>query len=238
MADSQFNILLVDDDLYVIKLYSRLLYSANYNSFHYQDARKALVFLSETKVQIDLIVADVNMPGMSGIQFLQKVKMKPSCASIPFLFFSAVAEDKVKIEAFKGGAIVFIQKPVDNNVFIANIDALVKSYASNDLNKNVLIEGSSDHWQLEDIISYCEKEKIDGFVHLINKTKKAVIFLDNGVMEDVKFDSFTGVDAYEQIEKWESYNFLAARGRYIPEIVDEFFKKDQSNEKMNNYLVT
>ena len=178
------------------------------------------------------------MPGMSGLQFLQKVKKMPTCATIPFLFLSAVAEDKVKIEAFKEGAIVFIQKPVDNNVFIANIDSLVKSYASNDLNKNILIEGSSDHWQLEDIISYCEKEKIDGFVHLINKTKKAVIFLDNGVMEDIKFDSYTGADAYEQIEKWQSYNFLAARGRYIPDVVEEFFKKDKSKDNMKNYLIT
>ena len=225
MRHTQFNVLLVDDEQDVVKLYSKLLKDEKIKAFHFQDPIEAFRFLSEVKFPIDLIISDLNMPKITGLEFLSEIKNMSKCLSIPFIFLTGIDDDPSKLQAFDNGAVAYIQKPVDNQVFIAQVKSIINSYAINSFKDNIRHIGSSKDWELDEIINFCEKVKINGFSHIYDKNKSGVIFFERGVLEDIKLNNLSGADALDKMSHWKEYRFLIASGRYIPEIIKEFIEK-------------
>ena len=75
----------------------------------------------------DIIICDVMMPVMDGIEFCSKLKNHPDLCHIPVLLLTAKAEDTDKIMGFSTGADAYILKPFDIDVLISNIDAIFKN---------------------------------------------------------------------------------------------------------------
>ena len=72
----------------------------------FSNAEEALVMLPS--LQPDLVVMDINLPGMSGIECIRKVK--PECASTQFMMFTVYEDDEKVFEALKAGASGYILK--------------------------------------------------------------------------------------------------------------------------------
>ncbi len=66
-------ILLVDDDIEVLKALRKVLEKDGFDVLPYSDAPSAMHFINETKTRFDLVISDVSMPGMSGMAFLDSV---------------------------------------------------------------------------------------------------------------------------------------------------------------------
>lgn len=66
-------ILLVDDDTFLLDMYSKRLKSEGYEAVTFSSAEEALEFLRSGN-SVDLMLIDIIMPGMSGFEFLQKIK--------------------------------------------------------------------------------------------------------------------------------------------------------------------
>ena len=67
-------ILLVDDDIEVLKALKKVLEKDGFEVFPHSTAPSAMRFINETKKHFDLVITDVSMPGMSGTAFLGAVK--------------------------------------------------------------------------------------------------------------------------------------------------------------------
>ena len=67
-------ILIIDDDRDVQELISSFFRVRNYEVIPYDDAQKALEDLTQGKVQCDAIITDLMLPGISGIEFTQRMK--------------------------------------------------------------------------------------------------------------------------------------------------------------------
>src|SRR5271169_2925601 len=63
-------ILLVDDDVELLKALTKVLEKAAYEVVPHSDARSAMEFINSTRKKFDLVVTDVSMPGMCGIEFV------------------------------------------------------------------------------------------------------------------------------------------------------------------------
>ena len=110
------NILQIDDDTDDCELFLEALQSVStalYTSIN--DPVDALKRLVHSEIVPDVIFLDLNMPVMSGMEFLAEIKKKDIIKNIPVIIFSTSQFDEIKRQAKNHGAHDFISKPSDFN---------------------------------------------------------------------------------------------------------------------------
>ena len=111
------NILIVDDEKHYPMIIGEVLSEEGYTPFTASSGMEALDILNTQP--IDLILSDVKMPGMSGIDLLEKAKqIKPD---LPVIIMTAFGSVEKAVEAMHKGAYTFILKPFENEALIAHI---------------------------------------------------------------------------------------------------------------------
>lgn len=210
------NILLVDDDAGTLKMYTYLLTRENYNVHKFTSAVEAISFLRFTDKQFELIVADLNMPVMDGLKFLKEVRDIHKYIATPFVFLTAIDDPAFRLKAYQSGAVDYMQKPLDNDLFVTKIKALIESFHLYALKQNIVFTGSEKVFSLEDLISYCEQERLSGYAYLYRRNHEGMIEFENGVLKHIRCDNHMETQAFEQMRNWEDFRFLVARGKYSP----------------------
>ncbi|MBC8440531.1 MAG: sigma-54-dependent Fis family transcriptional regulator [Deltaproteobacteria bacterium] len=118
------NILIVDDEKNYPTIIGEILQEEGYTSLTASSGMEALDILKNEL--IDLVLTDVKMPGMSGIQLLEKIKeIKPD---IPVIIMTAYGSVEKAVEAMHKGAYTFILKPFENQALIAHIAKAISVY--------------------------------------------------------------------------------------------------------------
>jgi DNA-binding response OmpR family regulator len=75
----------------------------------------------------DLVICDITMPQMDGFQLLQEVRQKYKLmADMPFIFLSALADDKHVLAGLKEGADNYLTKPVDFDLLKVTVEASLR----------------------------------------------------------------------------------------------------------------
>ncbi len=120
--DVNIKILVVDDFSTMRRILKRALKEMGFtNIFEADDGTTALRALKEEK--IDLILADWNMPNMSGLDLL---KADDSLKDIPFIMVTAEAQKKNVLEAAKAGANNYVVKPFTPETLNEKIERVLK----------------------------------------------------------------------------------------------------------------
>ncbi len=118
------DILLIEDEEEIRRL---ILYNVEKEGFHIhesEDANDGLIMLGE--IPFDLILLDLMLPGLSGMQFLQIIKRNPEYAQIPVIIISAKNKEEDIVTALNAGADDYLTKPFSMNVLVARIKALLR----------------------------------------------------------------------------------------------------------------
>lgn len=110
--DTQKRILAVDDEPNMRRLLEISLRQAGYQALTAANGREALETLKTE--QVDLVVSDLHMPGMSGLELLKQ--MRADSDVIPFIMVTAQGEINTAVEAMKLGAADYILRPFDLEV--------------------------------------------------------------------------------------------------------------------------
>src|SRR3989338_8214737 len=117
-------ILLVDDEEDIIKMNMLRLIESNYEVISAADGREALE-KAEKEIP-DLILLDVVMSGMDGIQTLVKLKSNPVTSRIPVIMLSGIGEKAALNKARVSGAADFIDKPFNAEMLLEAIKKNLK----------------------------------------------------------------------------------------------------------------
>ncbi len=107
--EDQADILIVDDKLENIRFLSDFLSEKQYQVRKAINGNAALM-AAKTRTP-DLILLDINMPGMGGYEVCKTLKADPKTASVPIIFLSAMNEVDDKVKAFQVGGVDYITKP-------------------------------------------------------------------------------------------------------------------------------
>jgi YesN/AraC family two-component response regulator len=75
----------------------------------------------------DIIISDVMMPGMSGIELCNKVKENPELNHIPVILLTASTSPEIKLKGIEGGADDYISKPFETEVLMARVKGILKT---------------------------------------------------------------------------------------------------------------
>jgi CheY-like chemotaxis protein len=114
-------ILVVDDDPINRKLIVKILSKKGFEAFEAGNGVEAFSVLEKT--EIDIILLDIVMPVMDGIEFLKEIKTLPSYINVPIIILTT--DDSRKIEAMSLGANDVIIKPISPVTLLETIEKYV-----------------------------------------------------------------------------------------------------------------
>ena len=135
ISSEQAKILIVDDQPDNLRLLSQILIEKGY------EVRKAIngstALMGVSKFAPDLILLDINMPGMNGYQVCQKLKSDHHTKAIPIIFLSASAQVTDKVKAFELGGVDYITKPFQVPEVLARVQTQIKIKQFNQMRENL-----------------------------------------------------------------------------------------------------
>ena len=118
-------IMLVDDSATILLSISSILSKSGYTVEKAPNAEEALKkFNAGTK--IDLLLTDLNMPGMNGIELIREVRKLPDYRFMPILFLTTESQQNRKQEAKEAGASGWIVKPATAAELLNTIKLVIK----------------------------------------------------------------------------------------------------------------
>lgn len=123
-TESQYTILIVDDELRNIKLMAAILSTEPYKILQAINGEQALLMVGSHKV--DLILLDVMMPGINGFEVTQLIKNNPETKNIPIILVTALDGSENKQKAKEVGADEFLTKPVNKIEVVTRIKSMLQ----------------------------------------------------------------------------------------------------------------
>lgn len=167
MTEMKPNILVVDDDPYVRESASLLLGGRNYSVITCESAKEAMEVILG-KNNIDIVLTDVRMPVVSGVELLEKIHaLNPE---LPVILMTAYAELDVAVDAIKKGAFDFLIKPYHPSYLIHAIERAVKY-------SNLLQIERNYKANLEDTVRKKTQALADALIMVKNMSKEVILRL-------------------------------------------------------------
>jgi FixJ family two-component response regulator len=80
---------------------------------------------TEQRHQIACLIADIRMPGMSGLEL--QAKLNNERCRIPIIFITAHGDEKMRMQALRAGAVEFLAKPFDDEVLLESVRAALEN---------------------------------------------------------------------------------------------------------------
>jgi PAS domain S-box-containing protein len=126
MTDNKGEILAVDDDPNSLKLLTDTLKAGGYRVRSAINGQLAL--RAAAKAPPELVLLDINMPGMNGFEVCQRLKTQPETRDTPIIFISALSETVEKVKGFELGAVDYVTKPYQREELLARVCTHLELY--------------------------------------------------------------------------------------------------------------
>lgn len=192
-------IFIVDDEISLLKMLTHWVQNLwNYKAKVFSNGTDALNALSENP---DMILLDIMLPDMNGLEILTRIKQK--CPNLPVIMLSAQGSIETALESIRTGAFDYFPKPVDKNRLESAIRNAIKGY---DLEREIenLKENLQREYRFENIIS-ADKKMQDAF-RMVSKV------LDNDITVLINGESGTGK---ELIARAIHYNGIRKNAPFV-----------------------
>jgi len=198
MAGNKRKILLVDDEPGMLEPMAEYLsYELNQHKIlTAYDGQKALDILAQEKIA--LVVADIKMPRVSGLQLLSEIQAKYPQTGV--ILMSAYGNYQIRDELKENSFLSFIHKPFS----VSELKELIAEHF--DKAKSGF-QGTLKNIELNDIIQMCCLSITNMSIRVWKGSQSGVIYIKNGDIIHATFGNTVGEEAFYQIATWESGEF-------------------------------
>lgn len=117
-------IMVVDDSMSVRRVVSTALTAVGFKVIQGRDGQHALDQL-KNGIEVDLIVSDINMPRMNGLEFVKLAKMLPNCKYTPVIMLTTESGDDIKAKGRQLGVRAWLVKPFQGDQMLAAVKKLI-----------------------------------------------------------------------------------------------------------------
>lgn len=152
-------ILLVDDDPDIREFISFNLEKEGFKVETAKNGAEGVELCKKHKP--DLVLLDVMMPGMDGIEACELIRATPEVANTLIAFLSARGEDYSQVAGFESGADDYITKPIRPKVLVSRIKALLRRNAATEESKATTIQSGNLRIDLEKYQVYLGDESLE-----------------------------------------------------------------------------
>ena len=167
------NILLVDDDPVNLNLIRAMLIEEGYEVQSAENGRQCLELVDA--VHTHLVLMDVEMPLMDGIQACRQMKRDAACQAVPVIFVTAHTDDETLQAAFEAGGSDYVRKPVSRIELLARVRTA--------LFQRMAFERRTEEEKLKSVL-----ETAGGVCHELNQPLQYVLGAVQLMMMDIAFD--------------------------------------------------
>jgi CheY-like chemotaxis protein len=129
------NILLIEDDAIEVMKFNRVIkkLELNHKIIEANNGEEALNILTVEKIIPDIIILDLNMPKLNGIEFLDILKNDEVLKYIPSIILSTSSNHKDMLECYKIGIAGYVLKPLKYEDYVDRITKLLEYWSANEL---------------------------------------------------------------------------------------------------------
>ncbi|MFT3922650.1 MAG: sigma-54 dependent transcriptional regulator [Myxococcales bacterium] len=139
-------ILIVDDEKNIRRTLQMVLSGAGFDTLEAGSAEEALSLLEE-RGEVDLVILDLKLPKMNGLEALAKIRSRPEWTRLPVIVISGHASVAEAVEAVQMGATDFFEKPLDRDRVLVSVhNALTTSKLRREVER--LREGSAQRYEM------------------------------------------------------------------------------------------
>ena len=139
MKKKEIKILLVDDELDILEIVGYNLSQEGYQIITATNGKEAI---AKAKKEIpQLIIMDVMMPEMDGMEACEKIRDMPELSNVIITFLTARSEDYSQVVGFDAGADDYITKPIKPKLLVSKVKALLRRLKSKDISAETLNVG-------------------------------------------------------------------------------------------------
>lgn len=154
------NILVVDDEPKNLTVLESVLDDPSYHIVRAESADQALLALIEE--QFALLILDVRMPGMTGLELAQLVKNRRKTAQIPIIFLTAYyREDEHVLEGYGAGGVDYLQKPVNASILRSKVAVFAELFRKN---RDAILSGQAL------LAEVTERRRVEAQLRELNET--------------------------------------------------------------------
>ena len=120
-------IFIVDDDRVILKYLSTFFSKSGWRVESFMSSKEALERLKFK--QPILVITDLDMPGMDGIELIRNIKSNEKFENIALLVMTALNENHIRFQSFKAGAIHFVNKPINPYELEAAVKSILNQFS-------------------------------------------------------------------------------------------------------------
>lgn len=219
-AEAKRNILVVDDEVQITRVLKTTLSAQGYGIRTAADGVQAL---QEMKTwPPDLIITDLRMPNMDGLDLCRKVRIE---SRIPIIVLSVKGEETIKVEALDAGADDYVTKPFSVNELLARVRAALRRTSAGEQPEAPVIDIGDFHIDIPRRLVQVKNQE----VHLTPKEFDVLLYLathpEKVVTHRALLKAVWGPNSIEQTE-------------YLRVCVGHLRKKLEPDETVPRYILT
>ncbi|MEW5734803.1 MAG: response regulator [Thermodesulfobacteriota bacterium] len=199
---AQLSILIIDDEPAVHELLTRYLTLSHYRVRNANNGKRGIEMMEEEVP--DLVLLDVQMPGMDGFSTLSLIRERQNLADVPILFLTSLDRQHLKVKGLELGADDYITKPFNMSELLARIKASLRKTARYRRTEGILAGNLSDV-SLADLLQSMEMGAKTATVELPDMD--GAVYLSQGRFVHARQGSFSGEAALVRIFLLEKGSF-------------------------------
>lgn len=191
-------VLIVDDEVKLLKMLEKALLVDQdlYDVILVDNAKKAIEILADE--DISLVVSDIKMPGMSGIELFAIIRV--TCPELKVIFMTAYATDSIRQAIEANSRLLLIEKPFSHKELREMIHEILNEDKTG-------FEGVLKNIELTDIIQMCCLSSGDISISVSKGIKKGIVAIKNGEIIHSECNELKGEEAFYEIVSWEGGTF-------------------------------
>jgi len=133
-------ILIIEDDKNIAELISYTFEKENFKCTNIYDGQEALNILNKNKKSYHLIILDIMLPKINGLEICKTIKTNKTISEIPIIMLTAKGEEIDRILGFELGADDYIVKPFSPRELLLRVKAILKRIDSSSKKQDILIK--------------------------------------------------------------------------------------------------
>ena len=195
-------LLVVDDEPNVMHSLTKMLELEGFETLGVTSGAEAIEHYK--RENFDLVLVDLNMPDVKGLEVLKTVKDYDPAAKV--IIFTAYGTKDNVVEALRLGAAEFLEKPLN----IETLAATVRELLNRD--PDTAVQGNLHTLSLPSIIQINCEERNEARLHLRHQGEEASIFFADGNVVHAELGPYVGEEAVYKLLRWETGDFKLEKG--------------------------
>ena len=221
-------ILIVDDNPSVLKLLNISLSKAGYDIVEAENGEVA--FQVANREIPDLIISDIMMPQMDGIELCWMIRENSEVPLVPFIFLTSFDDSEMEIRGFRAGADEYLNKPIDRKELLERVEELLNrteklKTIDDTTDSKKAFEGDLKDLSIVELVQMLNLNKKSGILH-ISGAGDGEIYLQGGQLIGAKTAKKSGEEAVYELVAYD-------KGAFKFEVTEKGLDNNVTNSTMN-----